>query len=243
MPGGMGGMGGGLMGSLMRGAMGGMNQNGTRSEPAQSTSDVYDVDRWKRADGLDYSATMVQTVRNDWEQKKAAAAKPSLKQKTKALLQRFSHKKVPKQEARNEQTALPVGGTVITPEMKKASHRINASAEEAGSPSNAAPVSQMEVVRRENYLGLQFQSELDHFFTENPLNSAILAVDQLGLGPLTLNQIAEKPVAPAQYSQSMDRIAANAPAQASASQRPEMNYMNELRESREQRKYDVHVIG
>ena len=59
-----GGMGGGMMGTLMRSAMGGTK--GTKPEVPQITADEYDVDRWKRADDLD-NMTMVQAVHSDWD--------------------------------------------------------------------------------------------------------------------------------------------------------------------------------
>ena len=78
-----GGMGGGMMGTLMRSALGGTK--GTKPEVPQITADEYDVDRWKRADDLD-NMTMVQAVRSDWDQRQSD--KQGLGQKLKTLLNR-----------------------------------------------------------------------------------------------------------------------------------------------------------
>lgn len=198
MPGGMGGgMGGGLMGSLMKGVMGGMNnQSVGRTQVAEPIIDDYDVARWQRADGLDAPSTMVQAVRADWDRKKAQEQKKS---PLKRLFSRFSRKKETKAAVSSEPEPRPAGGTIVTPEMKKASQRINPTAEREPMVQNEEPPGcRNELCERDhkNYLGLSFQTELDGFFTANPVNSAVLAVDSLGMGALTLNQVTRAPEFP-----------------------------------------------
>ena len=191
MPGGMGGgMGGGLMG-LMRGAMGGgMNRSpsGGQGQAAETIVDDYDVARWKRADGLDAAPTMVQAVRADWDQKRS---EQQARSPLKRLLRKFSRKKEDKSAPVREPEPRPAGGTIVTPEMKKASQRIHPSAARPDPVRPAQPKPCPPCAT--NYLGLHFQTEIGGFFTENPINSAILAVDSLGMGALTLNQVVAAP--------------------------------------------------
>lgn len=171
MPGGFGGM-GGLLNSALHAP------GSAAPEPSQS-ADVYDVDRWKRADGLD-NTTMVQTVRRDWEQ----TQKQSPGQKIKAWFQRK-----PAKPATPEETPLePVHGTVAMPDIKRTQRRIQTNVEQEPAPNQPVQPQQSDP-HAENYLGLDFPTALESFFTANPLNSAILAVDRLGFEPLSLNQV------------------------------------------------------
>ena len=97
MPGGQGGGAGGLAGMLIRGitngggaaGMGMNGQNGS-SRNTEPSSDIYDVDRWKRADDLDsgFEPTMVQTVRDAWERETEEKKKNSLGARIHRLTQR-----------------------------------------------------------------------------------------------------------------------------------------------------------
>lgn len=250
-----GGMGGGLMGSLMKGAMGGMNRNppGDQMQAAQNIVDDYDVTRWQRADGLDVVPTMVQTVRADWDRKKSEKQERS---PLKKLFSKFKRKNETKPAAASEPEPRPAGGTIVAPEMKKASQRINPAAE------RDATAQQMELPRHrdrrcdvdsKNYLGLSFRSEIDDFFTVNPVNSAILAVDSLGMGMLTLNQITAVPEPNMSFEVSQVNIQRDIAGQPSPgnelagdlqnpmTQRMDTGYMNEFHKSRELQKYNVRI--
>ncbi|MCD8343764.1 MAG: hypothetical protein LUC19_05185 [Oscillospiraceae bacterium] len=248
MPGGMGGgMGGGLMSLLRRGGgmgggmgMGGMGRNQNVQQTQQT--DEYDVDRWQRADGLDAAApTMVQTVRADWDGRAAAKQQRS---PVRRLINKLTRKK-DEPAAAPQPDMRPVGGTVTTPEMKKATQRTRAAeAESAVQPEPAAP--QLDYASP-NYLGLSFHTELDGFMTANPINSAILAGDSLSMGMLTLNQAT--PVYAAETPRVQSAPAPeNAPLAVSAdgaqniiAQRAELNYMNDFHRSREEQKYNVRI--
>lgn len=244
-----GGMGGGLMGILMKGVTGGMNRDPSAVQPpaAEPVADDYDVSRWKRADGLD-APTMVQTVRADWDKRSAERQEGS---PLKKLFGKLTRKKEAKaSDAAAEPESRPAGGTVVTPEMKKTSQRINPSAEqeEAAQP---APLRGSECAVRggKNYLGLSFQTELGGFFTSNPVNSAILAVDTLGMGVLAFNQVVPAPEAEAAPEPRPAAEPAEIPGQAPAgglqnliAQRADTNYMNEFHKSREMQKYNVRIL-
>ncbi|MGM9606076.1 MAG: hypothetical protein ACI3XJ_01075 [Oscillospiraceae bacterium] len=248
MPGGMGGMGGGLLGNLMKGAMGGMNnQSAGRTQAVEPIIDDYDVARWQRADGLDAPSTMVQAVRADWDRKKAEEQKKS---PLKKLLSKFSREKDPKSAAASESEFRPAGGTIVTPEMKKASQRINPAAERDTAVQQTEPPKYPNKYdsERQNYLGLSFQTELGEFFTANPINSAILAVDNLGMGVLALNQVIGAPKKDVFSEKPRDPAGQPLPGKEQAdglqnliAQRAGTNYMNEFRESREQQKYNVRI--
>ena len=96
-----------------------------------------------------------------------------------------------------------------------------------------------------NYLGLSFQTELDGFFTANPVNSAILAVDSLGMGALTLNQVTGAPEFPEKPQDSTDQPLPDKEQTSGfrnlIAQRADTNYMNEFHKSREQQKYNVRI--
>lgn len=249
MPGGMGGMGGGLLGSLMKGAMGGMNRNPSagQTQAAESIVDDYDVARWQRADGLDAAPTMVQAVRADWDRKKTEEQKKS---PLKKFFSKFSRKKEPKAAIPSDPKPRPSGGTIVTPEMKKASQRINpAPGRDSAAQREEPPRRRCEngAIAHKNYLGLSFQTQLDGFFTANPVNSAILAVDSLGMGALTLNQVTETPRTEALLEMPQEN-ADQPPVKEQAgsfqnliAQRADTNYMNEFRKSREQQKYNVRI--
>lgn len=248
-----GGMGGGLMGMLMKGAMGSMNRNPAagQMQAAETFTDDYDVARWQRADGLDTAPTMVQAVRADWDKKKA---EDQQKSPLKRLFSKLSRKKETKAAVSSEPEPRPAGGTIVTPEMKKASQRINPTAER----EIQAEAPRRKVERRttggKNYLGLSFQTEIDGFFTSNPVNSAILAVDSLGMGALTLNQITTAAAEPETLPEPPravrpqdsaeqplpDDVRANS-LQNLITQRTDTNYMNEFHKSREQQKYNVRI--
>lgn len=252
-----GGMGGGLLGSLMRGAMGGMNRNPSEGQPqtTQSIVDDYDVARWQRADGLDVAPTMVQTVRADWDKKNSEKQERS---PLKKLFRKFTRKKETTPLAASEPEPRPAGGTVVAPEMKKASQRINPAAERETAAQRVE-----QPVRRDgrrdldgkNYLGLSFCSEIDGFFTANPVNSAILAVDSLGIGALTLNQVAAarepdasfEPVQVSIGQDGADRSQFSPDSEPAGglqnliTQRTDTSYMNEFHRSREQQKYSVRI--
>ncbi len=280
MPGGMGGLGGmlgGLMGGGgpgggMGGMMGGMNRNSQQNQQttqtaSAETSDVYDVDRWKRADGMDdvESKTNVQQVRDAWDRETEEKKKNSLLTKLKT---RFQKKKKEEEPPRRN-------GTITMPEAKKAQKRINNGRDDLPGEapdyvSPAAPVTAIpravpaEERRPVNYLGLTCYSDLDGFFTANPVNSAILAVDSLALGALTLNQVltpmdvgaapslsvptAAQPgavPAPSQAagtSEPLARPAAGGAGRNFITQRAGTDYMDAFHESREQRKYEVKIL-
>lgn len=272
MPGGMMGGMGGLLGGLMggRGGMGGMggmgggmnsqqNQN-TQQQGTVTVSDVYDVDRWKRADGMDSveNKTNVQQVRDAWDREAEEKKKKSLLTKIKSIFR----KKQP-------ETPPVVNGTVTTPEMKKAQKRIN-NGKEPEQPIAAPVVTVVPDWERldKNYLGLFAHSDIDSFFTANPVNSAILAVDSLAFGSLTLNQVNVPSVtvvsvpAPASVTDSAPTGAAQEPAAIPAQGQPPVNpvpsavgpgrnliaqragtdFMGAFHESREQRKYEVKIL-
>ncbi len=248
--GGMGGLGGGMPGM---GGMGGMGQSQTTAtQTTTTTSNEYDVDRWQRADGLDAtSPTMVQTVRADWDAKKAEQEE---KNPLKRLANKFKKKKASGKPTPSEERR-PGGGTVVTPEMKKA---LRTHAEPDTPPPAAAAIAAEAIAPTagRNYLGLDIPTSLDGFFTSNPLNSAYLAVDSLGLGMLALNQIlptaeplppvqAPLPAAPAPTAPAAPQTAAPtpgpAPRQNLIAQRSDTRYMNEFHQSREQQKYQVRI--
>ncbi len=282
MPGGMGGLGGmlgglmgggGGMGGMGGGMMGGMNRNSQQNQQTTQTttaetSDVYDVDRWKRADGMDdvESKTNVQQVRDAWDRQTEEKKKNSLLTKIK---NRFSKKKEEEPPKRN--------GTITMPEAKKAQKRINNGRDDLpgeapdyippATPVAAVPSAAAAAERRQvNYLGLTCYSDLDGFFTANPVNSAILAVDSLSLGALTLNQVltpidantvpiltAPVPAAAPAGAAPAGGQAADAPAEPARpaaggagrnfiTQRAGTDYMDAFHESREQRKYEVKIL-
>jgi hypothetical protein len=227
-----GGMGGGLMGLLMKGGMG--------APPGQSQAaggDVYDVSRWQRSDGLDAAPTMVQSVRADWERKNEEQRERSVFKK----LRRIFHRKQTEPVKAAEPESRPAGGTVVTPEMKKASQRIHPSGgRETPTPQAHPPQTSAERGgnREKNYLGLSFQTEIDGFFTMNPMNSALLAVDRLGMGALTLNQVVREP-GPEPPD---ERTQATAPSEEpEAAPHGDVGYMGAFRANREQQKYQVRI--
>lgn len=252
MPGGMGGgMGGGLLGGLMKGAMGGMNRNPSagQTQAAETIVDDYDVARWQRADGLDVVPTMVQTVRADWDRKKSEEQKRS---PLKKLLSKFSRKKELKAPISSDSEPRPAGGTIVMPEMKKASQRIIPTAERDVTVQQTEPSGRRgehDNISGKNYLGLSFQTKIDSFFTANPINSAILAVDSLGMGALTLNQVVATPEAedfpepsqPNLAKQPLPDDEQDGRLQNSIAQRTDTNYMNEFHKNREQQKYNVRI--
>lgn len=254
MMGGMGGgMGGGLIGSLMKGVMGGMNGNPSVGQPqmTETIADDYDVARWKRADGLDAAPTMVQTVRADWDKKNSEKQEKS---PLKKLLSKFSRKKNTKSTVTYEPEPRPAGGTVVTPEMKKATQRINPTAEQNTVVEPPKRKRVYDTITGKNYLGLSFRTEIDDFFTMNPINSAILAVDSLGMGLLTLNQVTTgtpgMEPAPEMCQEELPQDIADQPSQIRKqtgglqnliAQRTDTNYMNEFHKSREQQKYNVRI--
>lgn len=238
------------MGMLMKGAMGGMNRNPAagQTQAAEPVTDDYDVARWQRADGLDAAPTMVQAVRVDWEKRKAGEQKKSA---LKRFFSRFSRKKEIKAAVSEEPAPRPAGGTIVTPEMKKASQRIDPTAERDGTARRTEllePRSERCDISGRNYLGLSFQTEIGGFFTANPVNSAILAVDSLGMGCLTLNQIGamreteslpEQPRAKA--AEPLESHEETGALQGPDMQRVGTSYMNEFHKSREQQKYNVRI--
>ncbi len=205
MPGCMGGIGG---------MMGGMNgQNNQNAQNTQSTdantSDVYDVDRWKRSDGIDQrtDTSAVKMVRDAWEQEETKKKEKSLRRKsnrkTTGLFAKRRTKK--EQEELEAQLEHPKAGTIKTPEMKLAEHNIKsaeqqrAEEEAARAAAQAAAIAaaraRLRAEKPYNYLGLTSPSAIEPFFTSNPVNSLSLAVDQLAFGSLTLNQTSRSPVA------------------------------------------------
>ncbi len=240
-----GGMGGGIMGMLMSGT-GGMMGGGPQNAPESSNamqSDVYDVDRWKRADDVDAAPTTVQAVRSAWEREQAEREQRSLKYKLKTLLKKLSGKKESKGEDRQE--AQPAGGTVVMPEMKKASKRISSPGEQV-EKERAVPIPEIygNVKSEVNYLGLDVPTGIDDFFTENPLNSAILAVDSLSMGPLTLNQVkaGSGKVSPDQRAEAVAAEPLREAGPADQKGKPaNTSYMDDFHANREQRKYQVRI--
>lgn len=241
-------MGGGLMGMLMKGGMNGKPPAG-QPQTTETIVDDYDLARWQRADGLDVVPTMVQTVRADWERKKAEEQKRS---PLKKIFSRFSQKKKPETVSCSEPEPRPAGRTIMTPEMKKASQHIDPTSErESAVQQTEAPRCQTERCEngKKNYLGLSFQTEIDVFFTANPVNSAILAVDSLGMGALTLNQVTVTPeweADPALIKQDMEAELLPCNDETDSlrnviTQRTDTNYMNEFHKSREQQKYNVRI--
>lgn len=243
------------MGSLMRGAMGGMNRSpsGSQTQTAQNIVDDYDVARWQRADGLDVVPTMVQAVRSDWDRKNSEKQERS---PIKKLFSKFKRKKAAKTEIASEPEPRPAGGTIVAPEMKKASQRINPAAERDAAAQQAEPPKRPDrrfIADGKNYLGLSFQSEIDGFFVANPINSAILAVDSLGMGALTLNQVTVAPELNTSFEMpqaNVQRDIADLPSpgneqagspQNPMTQRADTSYMNEFHKSREQQKYNVRI--
>jgi len=225
MPGGMGGMGGMIGGMLggggggmggmggMMGGMNGQNQNGQNNQNTQNTqtntSDVYDVDRWKRSDGIDQGTdtSAVKMVRDAWEQEDAKKKEKALRRKSNRKMTGIFAKKRKKEETEAVEKAMerPAGGTVHTPEMKLAEHNIKSvkqqtAEEEAARAAALAAAMEAERLRQAsikpfNYLGLTTPSAIEPFFTSNPVNSLTLAVDNLAFGSLTLNQTTRTAVA------------------------------------------------
>ncbi|MCD7981337.1 MAG: hypothetical protein LUF32_03320 [Clostridiales bacterium] len=215
MGGGGGGMGGpsGGMGGMMGGMNGQNNQNNQNGQNTQSTdantSDVYDVDRWKRSDGIDQGTdtSTVKMVRDAWEQEESKKKEKSLRRKsnrkTTGILAKRRTKK--EQEELENQIEHPKAGTIKTPEMKLAEHNIKSAEqqrEEEAAARAAAQAAAIEAARARlraekpyNYLGLTAPSAIEPFFTSNPVNSLSLAVDQLAFGSLTLNQTSQSAIA------------------------------------------------
>ncbi|MCD7922999.1 MAG: hypothetical protein LUG27_11330 [Clostridiales bacterium] len=223
--GGMGGMGGpgGGMGGMM-GGMNGQNQNNQNTQNMQTnTSDVYDVDRWKRSDDIDQgtNTSAVKMVRDAWEQEDAKKKEKSLRRKSNRKMTGIFAKKRKKEETEAVEKAMerPAGGTVHTPEMKLAEHNIksvdrqNAEAEAARAAALAAAM-EAERLRQAaekpfNYLGLTSRSSIEPFFTSNPVNSLTLAVDSLAFGSLTLNQTTRTAVAGMPSAMALQHMAAS----------------------------------
>ncbi len=206
--GGGGGMIGGMGGSGGMGGMNGQNQNSRNNQNTQNTqdntSDVYDVDRWKRSDGIDQGTdtSVVKMVRDAWEQEDAKKKEKALRKKSNRKMTGIFAKKRKKEETEAVEKAMerPAGGTIHTPEMKLAEHNIrsvkqqDAEAEAARAAALAAAAEAQRLRRAAekpfNYLGLTTPSSIEPFFTSNPVNSLSLAVDNLAFESLTLNQTA-----------------------------------------------------
>lgn len=289
-PGGMGGM-GGMGGPGGMGGMGGMtrmaNPNGQNQANAgnmqMGEADVYDVDRWKRADGMDAPTSNVQMVRDAWDRKDAEKKEKSLLNKSKNKVGKLLSKKKSSEE--HETTipeTRPVGGTIHTAEMKKAERNLMTEEEQkqadAEARKAAAALLQRQVMPAErkpyNYLGLQTPSQIESFFTSNPLNSVILAVDNLSMGVLSLNQVQatagrdnlspgeiagrqmmsrenteESPVVGAAGADMGRNVNARSLSGMQSgvkgnliAQQAGTDYMNMVRENRENKKYDVHIV-
>ena len=73
------------------------------------------------------------------------------------------------------------------------------------------------------------KSEFERFFSANPINSTILCYDSLSMGPLTMNQLYrsfDPDREPRQWSHNSDT-----------------GYMDNLKESSQRRKYEVHIVN
>ena len=73
----------------------------------------------------------------------------------------------------------------------------------------------------------------ERFFSSNPINSTILAMDELSMGLLTLNQV----------GLTRDQKAQAAAAMAVKKAQDEQSFMEERKQALEQRQYEVHIVG
>ena len=200
MPGGMGGL-GQILGML--GGMGGPGMGGgmrmDRQQAQESHPDEYDLNRWQRADA--YDITAMEEVRADWD------AQAQKKKKRMSFLKKLG-KKEP-ETAEPESDRPPAKDPVPRPERKTIA--------EAGPTPEIKPETRKDVR----------SAEVRGFFSENPVNSTLLATDALSLGPLALNQIKRPKVNSRPHE---------------AETRSEDSYMAARKETTENRKYDVRIV-
>lgn len=241
--GGMGNMAGGMGGGMNgMGSMGGMGaaQSRDASQTEVSAAEEYDVDRWKRADEQEQwnrqngigERSALEQVRQEWESKN--------KKKTSRLQSRLQ-RLMRKDGKSKEQETLPAGYTEhgminvrSSPgrrseeerRLQKISESAAEAAEAAGreAPAPAGTREEPDAGREEN---VPYTREFRRFFTENPINSVLLAYDCLSTGPLTLNQVVQNAGGTAQTGWSHDSTT---------------GYMDNLRESGQRRKYEVHIV-
>lgn len=201
MPGGMGGLGQifGMLGGM--GGMGGPSTGGgmrmDRQQAQETQPDEYDLDRWQRADA--YDITAIEEVRADWDAQEQ-------KKRTSFL------KKIGKKEPETpepESVRPPAKDPVPRPERKTIPE---------AEPTPGIKLEAQEDVRSAAVRG---------FFSENPINSTLLATDALSLGPLTLNQI-KRPEASFRLHE--------------AETISEDGYMAARKETTENRKYNVRIV-
>lgn len=235
---GMGGLGGlGSFGAGRGGAAGGQGaSNGAQNQSGAAegnSSDLYDVDRWQRAEEeqaaanreyADTGLSALEQVKKEWENKsdkKTSRLKKLLRKDTDQ-----ASRKPRGAAAQAEQTdyagtqyvrANPARKMVEERKLGQSAEVQEQSEEErfagSGGEGYSAPV----------------KSEFERFFSSNPINSTILSVDSLSMGPLTMNQLyrsSDSGRASRQWSHNSDT-----------------GYMDNLKESGQRRKYEVHIVN
>ena len=217
----------------------------------------------------------IQAVKDDWEKK---AGKESRKKEKRQDPEQYLNRTrtLENDEIPSEQ---PKSGTIVTKQMKQSQRRIGndtsgdmnaftqstaplVGAGAAASDTAAASAASAacgdpcfkgisgrcdRCVR--NYLGLSVQSDIEGFFTKDPLNSLILAADQLSLSPLALDTpLSSLPLEMGSASSDLNR----APKQPRPDERAvdevkaaskDQGYIQSIREARETEKYEVRIVG
>lgn len=234
---GMGNMAGGMGGGM--GPMGGMNGMGAALSQDTSRADAaaaeeYDVDRWKRADEQEQwnrqngtgEKSALEQVRQEWEKKN---------EKKTSRLRRLLRKDGKKKEE------LPVGYTEHgTLNVRSSPGRRSEEERRLQNLSETAADASEKTDREKSFSAgagdengagrdgmIPHTREFRRFFTENPVNSVLLAYDSLSTGPLTLNQVVQSAEGRAAAGWSHDSTT---------------GYMDNLRASGQRRKYEVHIV-
>ena len=230
--GGLGGFGAGRGGSS--GGQGGSNGAQSQDSAAEGASDLYDVDRWQRAEEeqaaanreyADTGMSALEQVKKEWENKS---------EKKSSRLKKLLRKD-------NETgTSGKIRGTAVQTEQKDYAGTQYVRANPARKMAEERRLGQTSVTVQQgdeeryfetavNRHAVPVKSEFERFFSSNPVNSVILCGDSLSMGPLTMNQL----------YQSHDR--------GSEPHRWDHNsdtgYMDNLKESSQRRKYEVHIVN
>ncbi|MCC8123614.1 MAG: hypothetical protein LIO58_08740, partial [Oscillospiraceae bacterium] len=239
----------------------GNNTAGTTDATTDAALTQYDVDRWKQAEstGAAVSAdkTMVQQVREGWDQRESSGKGLFGRTKKNNIATRRA------EEAANadqtERDARPAGGTVNYMEQAK---RKKAQEEQEGTARRREPPPKRVMENcpiaqefgKQNYLSLSIKTGIDSYFSSNPLNSALLAVDTLGMEGLTLNQVASPrsvvakcPDCPVCYALEELRRRQTAAQEVvehlmAPDARQDEGYMRSVRRQTSERKYEVKML-
>ncbi len=201
-----GGMGGGMHGAGGFGMGGGGMQGGMAlNQQVQRTDDLwggYDLDRWSIAEENEARAeqsaaggkaevggeSAIAAVKRSWEAKGGRSRRALRAERKAAEKSVKAEKKQDAEEAERLKTREELSAGQAGPDGQKAK-AVSASDEEsrikASGNDKRQPAPQAGTLRA----GLP---PLSDFMNANPLNSAILAVDTLSMGPMVLNQVSER---------------------------------------------------